>query len=229
MPIVTIMATDHHGLLRLMTWLSPAFPVGAFSYSHGLEWAVHEGTVRSPDALHDWIADLIGHGSGWNDAVLLAESWHATDERDTNRLRAVCELGEALAPSSERRLETMQMGTAFLDGAKAWKDALPPGLDGSAPYSVAVGSVAARMNVELEETAIAFLHAFAANLVSAAIRLVPLGQSQGVAVLVRLESAILGIARQAARSSLDDLGSATIAADIASMRHETLSPRLFRS
>jgi urease accessory protein len=227
--MIIAMSTDRQGLLRLMTWLSPAFPVGAFSYSHGLEWAVHEGTVQSADALHDWIEDLIRHGSGWNDAVLLAESQHAAHEGNGDRLSAVCELGEALSPSSERRLETMQMGQAFIDGVKAWSNTIPDALNRGAPYPVAVGAVAARMNVGLEETIIAHLHAFASNLVSAAIRLVPLGQSQGLAVLARLEPVILSIARRAAGSSLDDLGSATIAADIASMHHETLQPRLFRS
>jgi urease accessory protein len=225
----TRMTADGHGLLRLMTWLSPAFPVGAFSYSHGLEWAIHEELVRSPDALQDWIDSLIRHGSGWNDAALLAESWRAAHMNDRDRLEAASELGEALAPSSERWLETMQMGSAFLAGVKGWSDAVPEELGGGGPYPVAVGAAAARMKVGLEETLIAFLHAFASNLVSAAIRLVPLGQSQGVAVLARLESVILDTARRAAHSSLDDLGSATVAADIASMRHETLHTRLFRS
>ena len=107
-----------------MTWLSPSFPVGAFSYSHGLEWAVHEGHVHSPDALHDWIDSLINHGSGWNDALLLAESWYAAREHDRDRLRAASALAEALAPSSERHLETMQMGTAFLESTTAWSNAV---------------------------------------------------------------------------------------------------------
>jgi len=212
-----------------MTWLSPSFPVGAFSYSHGLEWAVHEGIVRSPDDLHDWIEDLIAHGSGWNDAVLLAESWRAAGEHDAVRLRAASELGEALAPSSERQLETMQMGTAFLECARAWNNAVAGELDGAAPYPVAIGTVAARMNAGLEETLIAFLHAFASNLVSAVLRLGTFGQSQAVAILARLEPALLDAAGRAAHSTLDDLGSATIAADIASMRHETMHSRLFRS
>jgi urease accessory protein len=224
-----VMTTDGLALLRLMTWLSPAFPVGAFSYSHGLEWAVHEGTIWSPDTLHEWIEDLISHGSGWNDAVLLAEAWHAAREHHRDRLRAAAELGTALAPSSERKLETMQMGTAFLESAETWKDAIPDEFDRSAPYSVAVGAVAARMDVSLEETILAFLHAFTSTLVSAALRLGMFGQSQAIGVLAALEPVILGAARRASFSSLDDLGGATVAIDIASMHHETMHARLFRS
>jgi urease accessory protein len=215
---------DSQSLLRLMTWLSPSFPVGAYSYSHGLEWAIDVRIVDSPDALYDWIADLAAHGSGWNDAVLLVEAWHAA--ANPERLSAVCELGEALAPSSERHLETMQQGAAFLAGASAWLGAQ----DGVRMcYPVAIGSIAARLDVGLEAALIAFLHAFASSLVSAAIRLLPLGQSQGLRVMARLEPLVLATAKRAAKSSLDDLGSATIAADIASMRHETLQTRLFRS
>ena len=212
-----------------MTWLSPSFPVGAFSYSHGLEWAVREGDVHSPDALHDWIDSLIDTGSGWNDAVLLAESWHAAREDDRDRLGAASALAEALAPSFERHLETIQMGTAFLESTRVLSNAVFDELAGSAAYPVAIGAVAARMKVGLDETLIAYLHGFASNLVSAAVRLGVFGQSQAVAVLSRLEPALISAARRAACSSLDDLGSATIAADIASMHHETMHSRLFRS
>jgi urease accessory protein len=223
------MTTESLNLLRLMTWLSPSFPVGAFSYSHGLEWAVHEGAIRSAEALHDWIEDLLRRGSAWNDAILLAEAWHASHGLDEQRLRAASELGEALAPSSERHLETMQMGAAFLEAAAAWSGAIPAELDRSAPYPVAIGAVSARLNGDLEETLLAFLHAFASNLISAAIRLGVIGQSHAVAIAASLEPVLLGTARRAAQSSLDDLGSTTAAADIASMRHETMQPRLFRS
>jgi urease accessory protein len=220
------MSIDHLAMLRLMTWLSPAFPVGAFSYSHGLEYAVHERAVASRQELAEWIEDLIAAGSLWNDAVLLAEAWHAVAARDQPRLRRAAEWGEAMAVSAERRLETLDQGRAFHIAAKVWTN-LPEDL--SMPYPVAIGAAAASMKVDREAACIAYLHACAANLVSAGIRLIPLGQSEGTALMASLEGLIVVSARKAAQSSLADLGSASFASDIASMRHEALTVRLFRS
>ena len=221
------MATDHLAMLRLLTWLSPSFPVGAFSYSHGLEFAVHDRTVISRADLAEWIEDLIGQGSLWNDAVLLAEAWRAVTEADGPRLRQAAEWGEAMALSVERHLETMDQGRAFRAAAQAWTDI--SGKDFSMPYPVAVGAAAAQMKIGLEPACVAYLHACAANLVSAGLRLIPLGQSEGTHLMASLENLIIRVARKAAASSLADLGSATFAADMAAMRHETLAVRLFRS
>lgn len=221
------MATDHLAMLRLLTWLSPSFPVGAFSYSHGLEFAVHDESVISCAGLAEWIEDLIGHGSLWNDAVLLAEAWRAVTEADGLRLRQAAEWAEAMAMSVERHLETMEQGRAFSRAAQAWTDIC--GQDFSMPYPVAVGAATAAMKIGIEPVCVAYLHACAANLVSAGIRLIPLGQSEGTRLMASLEKLIIGVARKAAGSSLADLGSATFAADMAAMRHESLAVRLFRS
>jgi urease accessory protein len=220
------MSIDHLGMLRLMTWLSPAFPVGAFSYSHGLEYAVHDGAVAARRDLAEWIEDLIVAGSLWNDAVLLVEAWSAAAAGDQPRLRRTAEWGEAMAVSAERQLETLDQGRAFHIAAKPWTK-MPNDL--SMPYPVAVGTTAAAMNVGREAACAAYLHACAANLVSAGIRLIPLGQSEGTTIMASLEVPIIASARKAAQSSLADLGSASFAADMASMRHETLAVRLFRS
>jgi urease accessory protein len=220
------MSIDHLGMLRLMTWLSPAFPVGAFSYSHGLEYAVHDGAVAARRDLAEWIEDLIAVGSLWNDAVLLVEAWSAAAAGDQPRLRRAAEWGEAMAVSAERQLETLDQGRAFHIAAKPWTK-MPNDL--SMPYPVAVGTTAAAMNVGREAACAAYLHACAANLVSAGIRLIPLGQSEGTTIMASLEVPIIASARKAAQSSLADLGSASFAADMASMRHETLAVRLFRS
>jgi len=221
------MATDHLAMLRLLTWLSPSFPVGAFSYSHGLEFAVHDQVVISRAALAEWIEDLIGRGSLWNDTVLLAEAWHAVTEADGLRLRQTAELGEAMALSAERHLETMDQGRAFSAAARPWTDVFNCGY--STPYPVAVGAAAAAMKIGIEPVCVAHLHACAANLVSAGIRLIPLGQSEGTHLMASLEDLIIKVASKAAGSSLADLGSATFAADMAARRHETLPVRLFRS
>jgi urease accessory protein len=219
------MSIDNLALLRLMTWLSPAFPVGAFSYSHGLEYAVHDRVVTSRQSLAEWIEDLIATGSLWNDAVLLAEAWHAVAAADPPRLRRVAERGEAMAVSAERHLETLDQGRSFHIAARAWTN-MP---EDAMPYPVAVGAAAASMKIDRQAACTAYLHACTGNLVSAGIRLVPLGQSEGTALMASLEDLIIESARKAAQSSLVHLGSATFAADMASMRHEALAVRLFRS
>lgn len=221
------MSTDALSLLRLMTWLSPAFPVGAFSYSHGLEYAVHDRIVDTRHDLAEWIADLIQRGSWWNDAVLLAEAWRAAAMRDMRRLRDVARLGEAMAVSAERHLETMDQGRSFSKAARAWCEA--PDDDPEMPYPVAVGTVAARMDIGIDGACTGYLQACAGNLISAGLRLVPLGQTEGTLIMAALESTIVAVAGKAARSSLSDLGSSTFAVDMASLRHETLNVRLFRS
>ncbi len=219
------MTTEAH-LLRLLTWLSPAFPVGSFSYSHGLETVIRDGAVSTADALCVWIAGLIEHGSGWTDAVLFRAAWDAATTHDVPGLADIVELAGALAPSLERRRETLGQGEAFLTAARAWGR---PVLHGAVAYPVAVGAVTAGANIPLETALTAWLHAFTANLVSVAVRAVPLGQTDGVAVLAELEPVILATAARAAASTLDDLGSSALCSDIAAMRHETLDVRLFIS
>jgi urease accessory protein len=208
--------TQSH-LLRLLTWLSPAFPVGAFSYSHGLETVIRDGTIADADDLSAWIAGLIEHGSGWTDAVLFKAAWEAVADADALALAEVVDLADALAPSLERRRESLGQGEAFLIAARAWG---PPVLNGPVAYCVAVGAATATANIPLETALTAWLHAFAANLVSVAVRAVPLAE---------LEAVILATAARAAGSSLDDLGSSALLSDIAAMRHETLGVRLFIS
>jgi len=218
---------DLQALLRLMTWLSPAFPVGSFAYSGGLERAVHDNLVSGSIGLGDWISTLIQNGSVWNDAVLLVEAHHAGADRP--RLAAVAELAEALAGSKERHNETMLLGDAFLSAAVAWPNEIFSVLPARTAYPVAVGAIAGAHGISAEKTAAAFLHALASQMVSAGIRLGVCGQKDGVAILARLEELFTAVARRAARSSLDDLGAAAVQADIASLRHEVQGTRLFRS
>ena len=241
------LAPDRSGgkKLLLATWFSPAFPIGGFSYSHGLETAIAEGALRDVASLEDWIAALLAHGSGWGDAVLAAEAWRATAEGDAGRLAAVAGLAEAMAPSAERHLETMSLGAAFMRAVEAgWPSAaLADALAGIAlaeadagqagrdrvAYPVAVGIAAATHGLPLEATLAAMLNGFVTTLVSVAVKFVPLGQTAGLRVLAALQPLALETAARAAACSLDDLGSAAIASDIASMRHETLYSRIFRS
>lgn len=214
-------------LLRLLTWLSPAFPVGGFAYSGGLETAVREGLVSDGADLKDWIETALRHGSAWNDAVILAEAWNAAGH--PHRLRDVADLARALAGSAERHLEVTAQGEAFVAAATPWTATATVGLDGEVTYAVAVGAVAAENGIALHDTLAAWLNALASQSVSAAIRLGVLGQREAMALLASLETDLLDVAVRASASTLDDLGSATVIADIMSARHETIGARLFRS
>jgi len=219
---------------RLVLWFSPGFPTGAFGFSHGLEWAVEEGDVADRDSLAAWIGALLQHGAGWSDAVLLAHTYRAAHAGNGAALIELAELAAALQPSAERRLETTVQGEAFLKAVETgWPDEglarLRSLWPGPIALPVAVGVCAASAALPLTETIAAFLAGFAANLVSAAIRLAPIGQSDGLRVLAALEGSITDLAAKAAAASLAEIGTFAIRSDIAAMRHETQFTRLFRS
>ena len=210
-------------LLRLMAWMSPAFPVGGFSYSGGLEKAVEDRRIGDAAALRDWLETLLRHGSLWNDAVFLAHAWRSAG--DAAILSETADLARALAGSAERYRETVLLGDAFVAAAGAWPHAVLDLLPKDVPYPIAVGAVAAGHAVPLRETIAAFLHAGASQIVSAGIRLGVAGQKDGVTILAASEAIIAAMAARAMQSTLDDLGGA----DTAAMRHETQGTRLFRS
>ncbi|MCA1970055.1 MAG: urease accessory protein UreF [Rhizobium sp.] len=220
-------AGNPQSLIRLMTWLSPAFPVGGFAYSGGLEAAVVEGHVSGAGELAAWLETVLVAGSLRNDAILLAEAHRAFDQ--PGRLSEVASLAAALAGSAERHQEAVRQGDAFLAAASAWPQPVLALLGAKTAYGVAVGAIAAANGVSLGETLVAFLQAQCGQLVSAAIRLGIIGQTQGVAIVARLEPAILGQAEDVCALGLDDLGSATVIADMLSMRHEVQYSRLFQS
>ena len=220
--------------LALQVWLSPSFPVGAFAYSHGIETAVDDGDIHDAATLQGWIGDLVLHGSLRNDAVLLALAWRATQAADWEALREVNALALALAPSRERHLETSAQGMAFITAARAsWPcrelDTLAEMSGAGAAYPVALATAAAAHQVPLAATAEAYGLAFVSALVSAAVRLGPIGQTDGQRIIAALMEAVGTCAAFASQATVDDLGGASMRSDVASMRHETLYSRLFRS
>lgn len=214
-------AMSEDALCNLLTWLSPAFPIGAFACSHGLEWAVEAGDVHDEATLYGWLADLVRHGSGRNDLILLRHAYRA----DPADLAALAELAEAAQPSRERRDETMGQGTAFALAGRVWATLPLERL----PYPVAFGALARACAVPEDPATLGYLHAFAANLISAAVRLIPLGQTAGLRTLAALGPAVAEIADATRTATLDEIGSCCFRADIASMRHETQYTRLFRT
>ncbi len=221
-------------LYRLMAWLSPAYPIGAFSYSSGIEWAVEAGDIKDAETLRQWLAAMLDAGSGFCDAILFVHAYRAVAEHNDALLRDVAALAAALVASKERYLETTAQGRAFLDATKAaWScSALTHFQDvwsGAVALPVAVAVACAGHDIPREPALAAFLHALTANWISAGVRLIPLGQTDGQRILAALEAAVAATAQRALATPLDDIGSATFRADLASMRHETQYTRLFRS
>ncbi len=226
--------TDAWSMLPLLAWLSPTYPVGAYAYSHGLEWATEAGDVTDEASLAGWLADVLAHGAGRNDVILLAAAHRAAVADDQAALIEVNDLALALAPSQELRLETGQQGRSFLDATLvAWPvpllSSLAVNLEDEVAYSVAVGLSAGAHGVPLLSTLEGFLLAFMQNLVSAALRLAPIGQTGGIRVLAGLAPAIAALADEIPHLAPEDIGGATFRADLGSFLHETQYTRLFRS
>jgi len=221
-------------LLPLMVWLSPAFPVGGFAYSHGLEWAFETGDLTDAEGLADWLDALVEHGSLRNDLIFFAAAWRASGEGGAAALREVAELALALANSAERRLETVTQGNAFVAAiAASWPcasiAALRAAWAGDVAYPIAVGVAASGHGLPLGPSLEAFALAFIANLVSAAVRLGVVGQTDGQKVIARLTPTLRVAATRAETMALDDLGGCVFRSDLASLQHETQYSRLFRS
>ncbi len=219
---------------RLLVWLSPAFPVGSYAYSHGLEWAVHRGWVRTRMDLEAWLSDLVQAGSLRCDMMLVAAAWRAASQLDVAGVAEINDLALALQPSAERHLESVSQGNAFLAAAlNAWTSpalaAMADKLAGDVAYVTAVGMVTGGHAIGLPGVVQAFGIAGVGNLTSAAIRLSVIGHSDGQAIMAALMGPIGEAADAALRSSLDDIGSATLRSDLASLAHETQYSRLFRS
>lgn len=220
-------------LLRLLTWASPAFPTGAFGYSHGLEYAVEEGLVKNAAQLQGWVGWIVRRGALYADAVLLAHAFRAGEAGDNAALDEIAALAAAMRGTAETAMESMQQGASFFETSQAvWphermaafvkRNAAKPALP------VAVALLCAGL-IPLPETLGAYLHAAMANLVSAGVRLIPLGQTDGQQSIAALEGAVTETVQRAITTTLDDLATAAPMVDWTSMRHETQYTRLFRS
>jgi urease accessory protein len=225
------------GLIRLQSWLSPAFPTGSYSYSHGLEWAVESKDVHDRSSLVDWLDADLRYGSARNDAFFFVEAWRCATEGHRARLVEIAELSAAFRGTSEFALEASQQGASCLATLRnVWPE---PALDWFSdalrlrhvqpvlPVVLAVRSAA--QGIPAGVALRAFLHAFVANLVTAGVRLIPLGQTDGQRAIAELEDAVLAASERAMTGTIDDLGSAALMVDLASMSHETQYTRLFRS
>jgi urease accessory protein len=232
--MVTVAEADSGAALPLLIWLSPTFPVGAFAYSHGLEWAVEAGDLVDAPSLKDWLIDLLAFGAPRSDAILFAAAFRAVEAADWPELMEINALAVALTASAERRLETTAQGGAFVAAARAAWDCEPlrrfeAAPEGGVAYPIAVAAAASAHALPLDMSLKAFILAQVANLVSAALRLGPIGQTDGQKILAALLPRIEDLAHEARTAGLAGLGGCAFRSDIAAMRHETQYSRLFRS
>ena len=224
-------------LLRQQSWLSPAFPTGSYSYSHGIEWAVEAGHIRNRESLVDWLEADLCHGSGRNEAIFFIEAWRAATDDDFRKLVEISNLAAAFRSTSEFALETSQQATACLATLRrVWPDPLIESLSEllsefeiAPALSVVLGVRSATQGIPTKLALPAFLQSYLANLVTAGVRLVPLGQTDGQLAIAELEPAVLSASLGGERATIQDLGSATFMVDLASASHETQYTRLFRS
>jgi len=227
--------SDDLAQTQLLGWLSPSFPVGAFAYSHGLEAAVEAGLVADRESLVSWLDGLIRFGSARNDALLLTVAHRGVSARDAAMVTDCADLASAMFGTPELELESLGQGAAFWRTVTAswphpdfqdWSGCLP---EGRIAYPIAVGIAAAVHGIPLASVTAGFLHAFAANGVSAAIRLGVIGQTDGQHTQHELQSVVVETAQEMADATLDDIGSAAVTLDVMSLSHETQVTRLFRS
>ena len=224
-------------LLRLQTWLSPAFPTGSYSYSHGLEWAVEAGYIKDRETLVDWLEADLCYGSVRNEAIFFCEAWCSARDNDLAKLLETAELAAAFRGTSEFALESSQQASACRATLRrVWPNRLLDSLsqllsEREVPFvlSVILGVRSAREDVPISLALPAFLQSYVANSVTAGVRLIPLGQTDGQLAIAELEEAVLTVSARARNATMDDVGSAAFMVDLASMAHETQYTRLFRS
>ena len=228
---------SNDNLLKLLTWLSPSFPVGAYSYSHGIEFAVEEKLVNNSNTFMNWVEGILNYGAGQKDGILFSETWKAINKADKNRLLAITDVANAFQPTTEMAVESRAQGAAFIDAiSAAWPSEqltnvfahLNKNTD-YIPYPVAVGIVSAIHLVSLSDALSAYLNAFSMNLVSAGVRLIPLGQTEGLKIIAALAESIIEVQKTVLRSSLLDLAATSLLVDWTSACHELQHTRLFRS
>lgn len=208
---------------RLSYWLSPAFPTGAFAYSHGLEFAFETGLIKTRHDFESWLRAVLQDGTGWSDAALCSLSWRA--DGDASVLQALRDFALSLAGSSERMRETIEQGTAFLNAASAWDLSIP--LAKGTPLPVCVGAATRAAGMGHMAVLPLYIQSITTNLIQAALRMGRFGQDDGVAFTAALEPVIIDQAVKASTASLDDIYTATVIADLAAIEHETLTSRVF--
>lgn len=225
-------SADHSlPLARLMHLVSPSLPVGGFTYSQGIEWAVERGWIRDAADLADWLDDQLHHALVYLDLPILARMHCAVRKDDLDAVGSWSDMLLAGRETSELRLEEANRGRALADllvslelaDAVRWRPAL------ARCQTAGFAFAATRWRIASHDAVLGYAWNWLENLVLAAIKIIPLGQTQGQRILHRLLASLPGIVDASLALDNEDIGASSPALAIASSRHETQYTRLFRS
>ncbi|MBW4664501.1 MAG: urease accessory protein UreF [Chroococcus sp. CMT-3BRIN-NPC107] len=222
---------NRHQVLSLLQLVSPALPVGAYSYSEGLETLVEWGTIRNRHTFKHWLEQELSYGAICLEAAVMLRTYEATVRSDRAALIYWNNWLSAARETSELRASSWQMGQSLMGLLLALKpiEAQNICLEGECNYAVSLGIFAALEQINPQSLILGYLHSWATNLITAGVKLIPLGQTAGQILLHELHASISDAATKIISLEDDDLSSCSWGLSLASMAHETQYTRLFRS
>ena len=201
----------------LQTWFSPSFPVGSFSYSHGLEAMINDNLVKSKEDILDYLKCILKHGTGKNDIILMKYTYQGEE---------LNELALSLCPSKERKIESIEIGNAF---RKVLADSWDFKIQENTAYPIAVAKAAKHFNIPLNLTLVSYLQSFASNLINVCIKHIPIGQKIGQDCIIQTYDLIRELEKESENLNLEDLGGICFNSDIYSIKHENLKTRIYKT
>ncbi len=222
----------HSHFLAILQLASPALPVGAYSYSEGLEILIENGTITNIENLQHWLKSELLYGSIRLDAAVMVRGFHAVQLGDLEALKRWNLWLSAARDTEELRAASWQMGRSLMQLlGKLEPEILPVvntvGYPGN--YAIAFAMACAHWDINIQAALLAYLHSWANNLITAGIKLIPLGQTAGQELLLGLQPLLTTTVGEILTMADDDLGCCNWGLSLASMQHETQYTRLFRS
>lgn len=221
--------------VRLQQLISPTLPVGAFTYSQGMEWAVEAGWLKTAAQVQDWLYNLMHDSLSWLELPLLIRLYRACEQQDQQQFSHYAALAIAGRETAELRREEEQRARALLTVLNKLPDSAnwPLLQTWQAPLlqtALAGFALACQQwQIRLDKVLPAYVWGWLDNMVCVAVKLIPLGQTDGQTILFHLSEHISDICAKAQNVLDDDIGASTTALAIASSLHETQYCRLFRS
>ena len=218
---------NFNNILKLLTWNNQAFPIGSYSFSSGLEYAVESNLITTGYELQSWLKNLLNFGSIQTDAILLVEAWKLMKKKKNRNLIELNNFAISLNQSYEKYIENYEQGKSFIKiTSDAWNHKFQ---SKNLTFPLAYASSAYQENIKLEDTLISYLHANLCNLLSAGIKLIPLGQTEGQRIQIKLNLYIEEEYKIILKKDMNDIGNCGWVNDIVSMQHENQFTRIFRT
>ena len=201
----------------LHTWFSPSFPIGSYSFSHGLESMIENKLIKDKQEINDYIKSILYHGTCKNEIILIKFAYKGLELND---------FALSLCSSKERKIETLAMGNNF---RKILKDSWQYELPENTAYPVAIGIAANFFKLPLKLTVISFLQSFISNLINICVKHIPIGQKIGQDCLINSFALIREVVKKNESCTLDDIGGICFNSDIHSIKHENLKTRIYKT